>query len=118
MFHQGIMVVQTRCTFSTVAAPCDTSSCSATVQPGQGSASSRQQVFGGHAWSGWTTSCTSTSPFGALTTSLVHCMRKVKMAANWRCVEYEQLISQTMYFLNDYILCLPAGYNVHIRYNC
>ena len=25
-------------------------------------------------------------------------LQKVKMAANWRCVEYEQLISQMMYF--------------------
>ena len=36
-------------------------------------------------------------------------LRKVKMAANWRCVEYDQLISQMMYFLNSYIRCLHAG---------
>ena len=33
----------------------------------------------------------------------------VEMAANWRCVEYEQLISQMMYFLCGYNRCVPAG---------
>ena len=36
-------------------------------------------------------------------------LRLVKMAANWRCVEYEQLISQMMYFLCGYNRFNPAG---------
>jgi hypothetical protein len=36
-------------------------------------------------------------------------LRLVKMAANWRCVEYEQLISQMMYFLCGYNQFVPAG---------
>ena len=36
-------------------------------------------------------------------------LRLVKMAANWRCMEYEQLISQMMYFLYGYTWCVPAG---------
>ena len=36
-------------------------------------------------------------------------LRLVKMAANWRCVEYEQLISQMMYFLCGYNQFNPAG---------
>ena len=29
-------------------------------------------------------------------------LRRVKMAAHWRCVEYEQLVSQMMYVLSGY----------------
>ena len=35
-------------------------------------------------------------------------LQLVKMAANWRCVEYEQLISQMMYFLCSYNQFNPA----------
>ena len=42
-------------------------------------------------------------------------LRRVKMAANWRCVEYEQLVSQMMYVLCGYnrteSLVLQGGMN-------